>query len=350
MNRPRHSKKATVLLAAAGAGVVVARRRAAARGVDNPVPESRPAPPPPPVGRARTVTTEDGVALSVVEHGAQDSATATVVLAHGYVQSSALWSGQVRDLVDARPDLKVVTYDHRGHGKSGRTSRDAANLTQLARDMGAVVDAVAPSGPVVVGGHSMGGMTVMALAEERPELFGDRVVGAAFVGTSAGGLTAVTYGLPAPVARAVKRLMPVLNEAAVKAEAKGKPRKVGKADAYMIFPKGVDRALVQEALDVHRGCSAETVAAFLPTFSDHDRLEALQALSHVPSVVVVGDKDVLCPLAHSHAIADALPQSELTVFPGVGHMVHMERRQEVSRILLGLVDRALVGRRTLAAV
>ena len=344
------NKKTVLLAGAVGVGLAAAQRKAAARGVDNPVPEATPAPPPPPVGRARTVLTEDGVELSVVEHGAQDSATATVVLAHGYVQSSALWNGQVRDLVDARPDLKVVTYDHRGHGRSGRTTREAANLKQLGRDMGAVVDAVAPSGPVVVGGHSMGGMTVMALAEERPELFGDRVVGAAFVGTSAGGLDEVTYGLPAPVAKAVKRLLPVAYEAAVKAEAKGKPRKVGKLDAYMIFPKGVDPALVQEALDVHRQCSAETVAAFLPTFSDHDRLQALEALAHVPSVVVVGDKDLLCPLAHSHAIADALPQSELTVFPGVGHMVHMERRQEVSRILLGLVDRALVGRRTLSAV
>ncbi len=343
-------KKTLVLAAAAGAGVVVARRRAAARGVDDPVPEKAVAPPPPPVGRARTVLAEDGVELSVLEHGAQESATATVLLAHGYVQSSALWNGQVRDLVDARPDLKVVTYDHRGHGRSGRTSRDAANLKQLARDMGAVLDAVAPAGPVVVGGHSMGGMTVMALAEERPELFGDRVVGAAFVGTSAGGLTDVTYGLPRPVAQVVKKVLPVLNEAAVKAEVKGKARKVGKADAYMIFPRGADPALVREALEVHKACSAETVAAFLPTFSDHDRLEALQALSHVPSVVVAGDKDLLCPLPHAHAIADALPQSELTVFPGVGHMVHMERRQEVSRILLGLVDRALVGRRTLSAV
>ena len=344
------TKKTVLLAGALGVGVLAARRKAAARGVDSPVPETTPAPPPPPVGRARTVHAEDGVELSVVEHGAQESATATVVLAHGYVQSSALWNGQVRDLVDARPDLNVVTYDHRGHGRSGRTSREAANLKQLARDLGAVVDAVAPHGPVVVGGHSMGGMTVMALAEERPELFGDRVVGAAFVGTSAGGLSAVTYGLPVPVAKAVNWLRPVLNEAAVKAEAKGKPRKVGKADAYMIFPRGADPALVQEALEVHRGCSAETVAAFLPTFSDHDRLQALDALAHVPSVVVVGDKDLICPLAHAHAIAEALPQSELTVFPGVGHMVHLERRQEVSRILLGLVDRALVGRRTLSAV
>jgi pimeloyl-ACP methyl ester carboxylesterase len=318
-----------------------------------PAPE-RPAPPAPPDGRARTVLAEDDVELSVVEHGAQESATATVLLAHGYVQSAALWNGQVRDLLLARPDLKVVTYDHRGHGRSGRTSRDAATLKQLARDLAAVLDAVAPTGPVVVGGHSMGGMTLMALAEERPELFGDRVVGVAFVGTSAGGLDAVTHGLPAPVAKVVRRVLPVLNEAAVKAEAKGKPRKVGKADAYMLFPRGADPALVHEALEVHKGCSAETVAAFLPTFSDHDRLTALEALSHVPSIVVAGDKDLLCPLPHAHAIADALPQSELTVFPGVGHMVHMERRQEVSRLLLGLVDRALdqgqLGRRTLAAV
>jgi pimeloyl-ACP methyl ester carboxylesterase len=346
-------KKRTLLLAAAGTGVVIARRRAAARAAA-PAPQ-RPVPPPPPVGRTRTVRAEDGVELSVVEHGAEgQEAAVTVLLAHGYVQSSALWNGQVRDLVAARPDLKVVTYDHRGHGRSGRTSREAANLKQLARDMGGVLDAVAPAGPVVVAGHSMGGMTVMALAEERPELFGDRVVGAAFVGTSAGGLTELTYGLPAPVAKVVKRVLPVLNEAAVKAEAKGKARKVGRVDAYTIFPRGVDPALVQEALDVHEQCSAETVAAFLPTFSDHDRLEALSALSHVPSVVIAGDKDLLCPLPHAHAIADALPQSELTVFPGVGHMVHMERRAEVSRILLGLVDRALdqgqLGRRTLSAV
>ena len=338
------SKKALVLAGAVGVGVVAARRRAAERGVDNPVPEPLPVSPPPPAGRNRTVVTEDGIELSVVEHGAQDSPTATVVLAHGYVQSSKLWNGQVRDLVDTRPDLKVVTYDHRGHGRSGRTEREKATIQQLGRDMARVIDAVAPDGPVVVAGHSMGGMTIMALAEEHPELFEGRVVGAAFVGTSAGELADVSYGLPAPVAKAVKKLLPVLNEKAVKDELAGKPRKVGPLDARMIFPKGADPVLVKEALDVHRECSAETVAAFLATFSDHDRRTALASLSHVPTAVVVGDKDVLCPLPHSQALADALPTSELTVFPGVGHMVHMERRAEVSRILVGLVDRALSDR------
>lgn len=327
-------------LAAAGAGVVVARRRAAARGVDNPVPEAAPAPPPMPAGRTRTVLAEDGVELSVTEHGPAD-ARATVVLAHGYVQSSALWAGQVRDLVEGRPDLRVVTYDHRGHGASGRATRESANLEQLGRDLERVLEQVDPSGPVVLGGHSMGGMTVMALAEQSPELFGDRVRGVAFVATSSGGLSDVTWGMPAPVARVVQRLLPVLNEKALRDEQKGKPRRVTAAEARLIFGSKADPAHVQQALDVQRACRAETVAYFLPTFSTHDRLEVLKALGDVPTVVIVGDEDRLCPLAHSRALAEALDASELVVYPGVGHMVQLERRAEVSRALLALVDRAL---------
>ena len=263
------------------------------------------------------------------------------MLAHGYVQSSALWAGQVRDLVDARPDLRVVTYDHRGHGASGSTTRDRATISQLGRDLARVIDAVAPTGPVVVVGHSMGGMTVMALAEAHPELFEGRVVAAAFVGTSAGDLASATYGLPAPVAAALRTMLPVLHEQAVRAERKGKPRKVGRLDARVLFPRGADPALVRETLDVHAACSAETVAAFWPTFSDHDSAQALSVLAHVPSLVVVGDRDALCPVPHSRTIAAALPASELVVYPGVGHMVHLERRAEVSRHLVELVDRAV---------
>jgi len=338
------NKLAALAATAAGAaGVVVARRRAGARGVDH----RRPVQGSPLTGRPRTVETEDGLALSVVEHGAQDSATATVVLAHGYVQSSALWAGQVRDLIDARPDLRVVAYDHRGHGRSPRTPRDRATISQLGRDLARVIEAVAPTGPVILVGHSMGGMTIMALAEEHPGLVGERVAAVAFVGTSSGGLAEVTYGLPAPVAALMRRALPRLNARNVKAELAGRARHVGALDARMIFPRGADRELVATALEVHRACSAETVAAFLDTFRGHDRVHALQALSHVQTLVVVGDKDALCPVAHSHAIAAALPASELVIYPGVGHMVHLERREEVSRRLVGLVDRALA--RELAA-
>ncbi|MCU1693222.1 MAG: Pimeloyl-ACP methyl ester carboxylesterase [Frankiales bacterium] len=327
-------KRAVVLAVAAGAAVAVARRRSSA-----PEPPATPVAPPL-QGRLRTVTTPDGVDLSVEVHGPED-ARATVVLAHGYVQSSRLWAGQVRDLVQARPDLRVVVYDHRGHGSSAATGREHAHLEQLGRDLAQVLEEVAPTGPVLLAGHSMGGMTMMALAEERPELFGDRVVGAAFVGTSSGGLDAVTYGLPAPVAKVVKRLLPKVYEKAVRDEAAGKTRPSTAFERRLVFPRGADPEHVREVLAVQAQCTSETMAAFLPTFSTHERAEALAALAQVPAVVLAGDRDVLCPLPHSRAIADALPQGELVVYPGVGHMVQVERREEVSRRLVALADRVV---------
>lgn len=339
------NRKLTAVALLGAAGTVLAKRRSGRAATASPVGAVVPLGAGKPlVGRSSTVLTEDGVELAVTEYGCDAESgmlAATVVLSHGYVQSSALWNGQVRDLIAARPDLRVVTYDHRGHGGSGRTSLAGATLEQLGRDLERVLDAVAPTGPIIVGGHSMGGMTIMALAEQAPELFGDRIVGVALVATSAGNLSEVTWGLPAPVARVVKAVLPKLNDKAVRDELKGKPRTVSAAESLLIFPRSADPALVREALDVQRATRAETVAYFLPAFASHDRLEVLKALTDLPAVVIVGDRDRLCPVEHSRALAGALRASQLLVYPGVGHMVQMERRPEVSRALLGLVDRSL---------
>lgn len=337
-------------VAATGGAAVAARRRRAAP----PQPVDRQ---PPPQGRERWVRTEDGVQLHVEEHGAgatgDQPATAVVVLAHGYTQAARLWGGTVRDLLAARPDLRVVVYDHRGHGRSERATQQTATLEQLGRDLARVVEETARTAdgrplPVVLAGHSMGGMTLMALAEQRPDLFDERtgqVVGAAFVGTSSGGLDAVSWGLPAAVAPVFQRLLPVVNEKAYRAELAGRARKqVRWFEAFVNFAAGADPADVQDVLEVQAACRAETVHFFLATFSDHDRSAALSAIAHVPALVVVGEQDRLCPVEHSRRIAAALPDSELVLLPGAGHMVHLQRRAEVSRHLVALVDRALARR------
>jgi pimeloyl-ACP methyl ester carboxylesterase len=293
-------------------------------------------------GRPREVTTADGVRLHVEEFGAAGAA-GTVVLLHGYGQSSRLWAGQVRDLCAARPELRVVTYDHRGHGRSGRTSREAATIEQLARDLAAVLDLVSPDAPAVVAGHSMGGMTIMALAEQRPEWFGTRVAGAAFVATSSGELAGVTHGLPKPVAALLKKALPRLNEKALRDELAGKPRRVAPGTARLIFGPGAHPEDLRLTLEDMTGCSAQTVAYFLSTFDDHDRRAALAALADVPVVVLAGDRDRLCPLSHSQAIAAAIPHARLVAYPGAGHMVQLERRHQVSRQLVELVAEALPG-------
>ena len=122
----------------------------------------------------------------------------------------AVWHYQ-RQALRPPADVRVVLYDQRAHGRSSRGARRALDHRPARRaTCGAVLDAVAPTGPVVLVGHSMGGMTVMALADARPELFGERVVGVALVGTSAGKLAQVTFGLPTAVLPVTRRVLPLL--------------------------------------------------------------------------------------------------------------------------------------------
>src|SRR5690606_41875574 len=92
--------------------------------------------------------------------------------------------GGLRGRADA--PVRLVLYDQRSRGRAGQATKSGSAIEQLGRDLDAVLRAVARTGDVVLAGHSMGGMTIMALAEQRPELFRDRVRGVALMSTSAG--------------------------------------------------------------------------------------------------------------------------------------------------------------------
>ena len=119
------------------------------------------------MARTFTVAAPDGARLQVQEWPATGPGDGpTVVLAHGWTLTRASWLPVVEQLVGR--GLRVVTYDQRGHGGSGPL-RDQPSVRSLGDDLAAVLDVVAPAGPVVLGGHSMGGMTVMAYAGLHPE-------------------------------------------------------------------------------------------------------------------------------------------------------------------------------------
>ena len=145
---------------------------------------SLPAPTGPPPPGSRTVVTDDGVRLHVEVDG-DEASPLTVVFAHGFTARLVEWDLQRAALRDR---ARLVFFDQRGHGRSACTPLPDATIGRTGRDLGEVLDATTPTGPVVLAGHSMGGMSVMALARQRPELFGDRVVGVFLLATSAGGL------------------------------------------------------------------------------------------------------------------------------------------------------------------
>ena len=150
-----------------------------------------------PAGTPWSITADDGVRLSaeVIEPLESRRAELTVVFVHGFALDRRCWHFQ-RQAFAALPDAKarLVFYDHRSHGQSERASKASCTIEQLGADLDAVLRTLAPEGPLVLVGHSMGGMTIMALAEQLPELFTERVAGVALLCTSAGEVAA--SGLP----------------------------------------------------------------------------------------------------------------------------------------------------------
>jgi pimeloyl-ACP methyl ester carboxylesterase len=297
---------------------------------------------PPPPG-SRTVTTDDGIPLHVEIDGDVD-APLTVVFSHGFTARLLEWELQRAALRDR---ARLVLWDQRGHGRSGWTPLTAATIDRTGRDLGQVLDATTPTGPVVLVGHSLGGMSVMALARQRPELFGARVVGVFLLATSSGGL--VETGLLGRAVKGVRKvglLTPYLRFLQLIAPALERFRRRGTAIGRRVTRRllfGADDAdlpnvrLVQELLEETPWPIA---MAFYATFLDHDETASLEVLRRVPVTVVAATHDRLTPAAHGRHIAAVIGENaELVVVPGAGHSVNLTRTQVVDRALLDLLDR-----------
>ncbi|GAA1687829.1 hypothetical protein GCM10009745_35820 [Kribbella yunnanensis] len=155
------------------------------------------------------VTTTDGIHLNVETTGPAD-APVTVLLVHGWTCSTRAWHNQVDGLphILGTNAVRVVTYDHRGHGQSDAAPPGSLRISQLADDLVTVLDEVVGDGPVVYAGHSMGGMTLMELADKRPDLFGSRIKAAALISTSSGQAARGAFGMPARFEPAAVRFAP----------------------------------------------------------------------------------------------------------------------------------------------
>jgi pimeloyl-ACP methyl ester carboxylesterase len=296
--------------------------------------------------RSRTVLAADGVALHVEEDG-PPSAPLTVVFVHGYTLALGGFHFQRKALrTEFGGRLRLVFYDQRSHGKSGRSPRAGASLLGLAEDLGRIVGEF--EGPILLVGHSMGGMAIMELAALQPKLFGEHVVGVALISTSSGSLSGVTLGLPGPLGRMAGLVTPVVLSGARRAPwAVERGRRLGADVAWVItrrmsFGDGPVSASVAEYLNrMIAATPVDVVAEFYPTLMAHDRRAALAALRTCRVAVVCGEADRLTPLSHSELIAAELPDAELHVIPGAGHAVVLERPDEVDAILVGLVREVL---------
>jgi pimeloyl-ACP methyl ester carboxylesterase len=294
-----------------------------------------------------SVTADDGIRLSCEEIDPAPGATPelTVVLVHGFALDRRTWHFQRSFLAElTEPAVRQVIYDQRSHGRSERAPRRSCTIDQLGSDLDAVLRAVAPDGPLVLVGHSMGGMTIMALAEQRPDLFAERVRGVAFLATSAAevggrGLPATLLSGRNPLTRLVGMLaswQPGLVEGA---------RRVSDALIWTLtryFAYGnrrIDRARVDLVHAMIGANAVDALTDFVDTLGTHDRLAALPALADCEVLVAAGDADQLIPFAHSETIAAELPGATLVRLPGVGHLPMLEQPEVIDTALADLLAR-----------
>lgn len=297
--------------------------------------------------RTWSVATDDGTPLHVEEIGpvGRGGADVTLIGVHGFGLTSASWHCQRRAVAACRSvRVRQVLYDHRGHGRSGRSGRDTYTIEQLARDLHAVIRAMAPDGPIVLAGHSLGGMTIMELARQSPGLFAERVRGVAILTSTVGevgpGLALSVLSRLSPVTNVVQRLaewQPGLVELACAAHW-SLARPVVRRLAFGPTEPGV--VLVDFVVQMLRATPVAELLKFVGNLGSHDYSAALTGLRGTHVRVIGAEADRVTPFPLSQRIAAVLPDAHLVRVPDAGHLVQLECPDAVSSHLIDLLEPA----------
>jgi pimeloyl-ACP methyl ester carboxylesterase len=291
------------------------------------------------------VPSDDGTELAVEILG-DGHPGPTFVFVHGWTFSSRSYHYQ-RMLAER---FRLVLMDHRGHGESDPGPRENRTVDQIGRDLAAVIEATCANRDVILVGHSMGGMTIMSLAAHDPDLFGTKVKGVALLNTSAGEVSDNTFGLPRPLVAAFTKqwegAMALMVSDPAKAE---KQKRAGTRMSLLMsrwlnFGKKPDKRLVAFTEAMSAQTRAEVVGDFYLSLAEHDKIEALKALSHVPTLVVAGEKDRLLPPKHARRIAAEIPHARLLELRGAGHCPMLEQPEAVNAALYDLAEAVETGR------
>ncbi|BBX18425.1 alpha/beta hydrolase [Mycolicibacterium duvalii] len=292
--------------------------------------------------RSSVVTTADGVPLAVRETGPPD-APLTVVFAHGFCLRMGSFHFQRARLTEQWGDqVRMVFYDQRGHGLSGNAPPDSYTVEQLGQDLESVLAVTASRGPVVLVGHSMGGMTVLSHARQYPQRYPTRVVGAAIISSAAEGVSRSPLGeiLNNPALEAVRfaaRYAPgAVHRGRGAARAVIGP--ILRAASY--GDEEMSPSVVAFSEKMMHDTTITTLVEFLHALEVHDETAGLETLSKVPTLVACGDRDLLTPLEYSQEMARAMPKAELLIVGGAGHLVQLERPEVIDDALVRLVERA----------
>ena len=240
------------------------------------------------------------------------------------------------------PQVRMVFYDHRGHGQSAEASPDTYTVEQLGKDLETVLAVTAPKGPVVLVGHSMGGMTVLSHARQYPQRYPTRIVGAALISSAAEGVARSPLGeiLKNPALEAARFAVRHAPKTVHRGRGAAKSIIAPILRAASYGDEKVSPSVVAFSEKMMHGTPIATLVGFLHALEVHDEDAGLRTLAKVPTLIACGAHDLITPVEHSEAMAAALPKSELVIVGGAGHLVQLEQPEAIDDALVRLVERA----------
>ena len=337
------------LVAAGTAGAVAAQRTAVRRLRGRPDPESGEdltILPPEELGPVRSF---DGTELHV--RAAGPPGAPTLLFLHGFSLDMTTWHYQWREFSDR---FRCVLMDHRAHGRSGRPASGDYSLLAMGKDVLAVLQTVSDDAPVVLVGHSMGGMAVLSLVDQFPEEFSKRVSGVVFADTAASDvLREVFGGVGARLGWALRRAGTRYSQRPELAERfQRRVRSFGADLTFLVgwatnFGPGASPSHVEH---VSRISADAPVEVWVHTLRDITEMDLRDTLAHirVPALVVVGDRDLITPKASAQALRAALPDATAVVITGAGHVSMLERHRVFNEVLERFLAKVFAPRRRTA--
>lgn len=228
-----------------------------------------------------------------------------LVLIHGFPLCRKMWRPQAEAL--SRAGCRVITPDLRGFGESGLPA-GTVNMDVYADDIVALMDRLGID-KAAVGGMSMGGYVLLNLLERYPE----RVAAPVFIVTKAGGDDEAGKARRTALAEACRTqgILPV-------------------ADAFrtaLFSPETLtdNPALVEEVRGWIDATDPLAAAAGLIAMRDRRDYSTLLGSFSQPALVIGADQDLAIPVENSRNLAEGLPDAELCILHGGGHMVNLEQ-------------------------
>ena len=242
-----------------------------------------------------------------------------VILVHGYPLDGAMWSGVARAL---STQFRVLKPDLPGRGNTEAPAPDG--IEGYADFLETIVGSL--EGPVGLAGFSFGGYISLAFLKRRPE----KVRALALVDTRAAA---------DDDAGKAKR-----EETIAAVRANGVAPFLEAMPGKLLSPESLARRdLVERVERIISRQKPETVEADLAAMRDRPDSAGFLGEISIPTLVAVGERDVLTPPADSEAMAAAIPGARLVTIPGAGHLTPMERPKAVAQALAEFFGAALAG-------